>query len=159
MNKFLNNKTGAILIITLALVYSVSSLVTGHQVSGEPPEDLSIDPEQLGLNIWQSASLIIEKGDELLVLDIRSAEFYKTFHIPFSVSHPGFSGKNSAFIASVILLRSSDGKTDGVPPPKYRVLNSGPSQTPLSFLNCTSFKSPVTNSPVLCNDVEKWKSQ
>ncbi len=92
MTRF-NTRIGAIVLALLAGIYMVTALTRGHSARGEMPVDLAAHKLEHGINVWKAAALLIREGDGAVVVDLRSRKDFDAYHLPGSVSVPGWDGK------------------------------------------------------------------
>lgn len=88
-----NTRIGAIVLVLFAGTYTVLALATGHTARGEIPMDLTAHKLEHGLDVWKTAALLIREGDRAVVADLRSGEDFEMYHLPGSVSLPGWDPK------------------------------------------------------------------
>lgn len=93
MAKF-NTRVGAIVLALLAGIYMVLALTKGHSARGEMPVDLTAHKLEHGIDVWKTAALLIREGDRAVVVDLRSRKDFDTYHLPGSVSVPGWDAKS-----------------------------------------------------------------
>ncbi len=110
MTRF-NTKIAAGVLACLGLIYMVASLVTDRSARAESPPDLSVEDSQVGIGVWQTASLLMGDKGKLEVVDIRSAKEHARYHVPGSQNEPGASASTIAELAAskkVVVIASKD---------------------------------------------------
>ncbi len=110
MTRF-NTKIAAGVLAGLGLVYMVASLATGRSASAESPPDLGVEDSQVGIGIWQTASLLIRDKGNLEIVDIRSAKDYARYHVPGSRREPDANTSKIAELAGskkIVIVASKD---------------------------------------------------
>ena len=87
MTRF-SSRLGAVALVALGALYLVVSLVTGHSARAEVPPDLTARPGESALDVWKTASLLVEEP-RTVVLDLRPEDAYRRYHLPHAVNLPG----------------------------------------------------------------------
>lgn len=110
MSRF-NAKVGAGVLVGLAGLYLVASLALGRSARAEPPLDLTAQAGDAGLDVWKAAAFVVA-ADDPAVLDVRPAEAFARYHLPFAVNVPGATAEQVRDVAaahpSVLLYAGKD---------------------------------------------------
>lgn len=91
MTRF-DSKLGAAALVGLATLYLVISLATGRSARAEVPPDLSPRAADLALDVWKTATLLVQEPRSA-VLDVRPADAFARYHLPGAVNVPGASAE------------------------------------------------------------------
>lgn len=81
-------RLGAALLLGTAGLYLVLQLATGRSARAEVPPDLTARPADLALDVWKTATLLVEEP-KAAVVDVRPADAYARYHLPGALSLPG----------------------------------------------------------------------
>ncbi|MEW6440007.1 MAG: rhodanese-like domain-containing protein [bacterium] len=111
MNR-LNTRMAALLLFAAASLYMILALLAGHSAVGEAPVNLAVRPDERGLDVWKTASLLAAQGGKAGVVDLRSREAFDRFHVPGSRNVPNGDMKGIAAAAAgldqVVLIADRD---------------------------------------------------
>lgn len=109
MTRF-NGRIGAGVLVGLGVLYLVLSLVSGHSARAEVPPPLTAT--EAGINVWQTLNLMLEGGEQTVLVDVRPAEDQATYRIAGSTSLPGADAaavrEGTAGKRFVVLIASND---------------------------------------------------
>lgn len=134
MSRF-NAKVGMVVLLVLAATQMVVSLSLGHSARGESPVDLSVHPLQHALDAWRAAALLVEKGEQVAVIDTRPKASFELFHLPGAINLPDAKAdqiKRAADGVKEVLLVTPD---DGVAPRLIEEAVPGMVGTSLHYLS------------------------
>jgi rhodanese-related sulfurtransferase len=107
------SRKGAAALVGAAALYAGVALASGRSAQAELPPELSAKPQELALDVWKAAAAVVSAGGGAAVVDLRPAEAFERYHLPFARSLPGASGQElvrAAAGAPVVLVYA--GKDD-----------------------------------------------
>lgn len=111
MNRF-SSRSGAALLLGVAGLYLVLQVATGRSARAEVPPDLTAKPSDLALDVWKTATLLVDEP-RAAVVDLRPADAYARFHLPRAVSMPGSGAEGlRALLASAPVVVVYAGKDE-----------------------------------------------
>lgn len=105
-----NSRVAAAVLIALAATYMVASIATGRTAHAEVPADLTVNAADAALTVPKSVAALLGASNGVMI-DIRSADEFATYHIPGSVSAAGADAEEVKRLASgrpAILIASKD---------------------------------------------------
>jgi len=85
-----NTKAWAAALVALGALYMVASLALGRSARAEMPIDLSPRPSDAAIDVWKTATLLVNEP-RTAVVDVRPADAFARYHLPGAVSRPGAS--------------------------------------------------------------------
>jgi len=110
MTRF-NSKIAAGVLVGLGLVYMIASVATGRSAVALNPPGTDLDGSTTGAGVWQAAGMMLDGKQTAAVIDIRTKEEFRRYHVPGSINEPGADANRIAKLSekgSVILVAAKD---------------------------------------------------
>ena len=104
------DRVGAAVLVGLGLVHLVVALATGHSARAEVPPDLSPAADELALDPFKAAALLVT-GPGAQVVDVRGDDAYARGHLPGARHEAGASAAGLAALAAagpVVVVAEED---------------------------------------------------